>query len=377
MAIFWRVLITTLVARKINVICIAPPGDADSAQALEKMGAKVFKFSLDRKGLNPARDMASIMAIFRLLKKERPDILFATTIKPVIYGCMAAHYAGVPGIFATITGLGYAFEADSILKKALNHASVLLYRTALYNANGVFFQNQDDERLFRERHIITSRNKVFRTRGTGVDTQRFAQAPFPPLPPDGEFVFLLTGRLLMAKGLEEYASAAARLKHKYPFAKFRLLGPPEHGPGHVPADMLTRWQEDGSIEYLGECRDVRPYIAASHVAVLPSWREGVPTAIMEAMSMGRPCVVTDVPGCREVVKNGENGWIASPKDAASLADAMEKFLLDPSSIYVMGQKSRQLAVDKFDADKVADGIIRDMQSVFPDRKKWPDPGSDK
>lgn len=377
MAIFWRVLIGLLLEQKMEVLCAAPPGDEKSDAALAAMGARVIHYPLDRKGINPLRDLESFLSLKKIFHAEKPDLLFATTIKPVIYGCMAARAAGVPGIYATITGLGYAFEKDNFIKKIIGKISAALYRQSLRHANGIFFQNRDDYQIFIDSGILQAKAPVFFARGTGVDTSFFAPAPFPPLPPAGELTFLLVARLLEAKGLAEYASAASLLKKSWPDARFQLLGPMEQGRGAVSPQQLETWRKDGCIEYLGESKDVRPFIANSHVAVLPSWREGTPTSIMEAMSMGRPCVVTDVPGCREVVKNGVNGWLCMKGNPESLALCMEKFLRNPESVEPMGKKSREMAVNTFNATVVAKGIIADMRKAFPDKKAWPEaPGHD-
>ncbi|MDR2819068.1 MAG: glycosyltransferase family 4 protein [Desulfovibrio sp.] len=354
---FWSVLIRRMRAGGHEVVCCAPPGDAQADAALAASGTPVLHYRLDRKGLNPLRDARTFVDLARLFRAEKPDILFASTIKPVIYGCMAARLARVPHIYATITGLGYAFEADSFFKKCVNILSALLYRTALNGAEGVFFQNPDDIAVFRRQHILKQDARVLTARGVGVDTARFAPAPPPPGPP----VFLLVARLLEAKGLAEYAEAARMLKKRHPAARFQVLGPPEQGLGSVSLERMRDWEAQGGIEYLGQTRDVRPYMAAAHVLVLPSWREGTPTSVMEAMSMGRPAVVTNAPGCREVVRDKVNGRLVPVRDAQALAAAMESYILDPESIARMGAAGRDLAVAEFDAMKVADRILADMR----------------
>ena len=232
----------------------------------------------------------------------------------------------------------------------------------------MFFQNRDDAELFRTVGILRHGARVLMARGgTGVDIRRFAEAPLPPLPAGDcapqarEIIFLLVGRLLEGKGLHEYAAAARELKTQYPAARFQLLGPPEQGLGSVDLAQVRRWQDEGSIEYLGETRDVRPYVAACHALVLPSWREGTPTSIMEGMSMGRAAVVTDVPGCREVMEDGVNGFLCAAHDPRSLAAAMRRFLDDPGLLASMGAAGRELACREFDAEVVAEKILVDMR----------------
>ena len=360
MSNFWSVLIRRMREAGHTVVCCAPPGDEAAEAALRALGAEVLNYPLDRKGLNPLRDAESFLALLRIFRAEKPGLLFATTIKPVIYGCLAARAAGVPRVYATITGLGYAFEADSLFKKCVNRLGVLLYKLALRHVSGVFFQNQDDIRVFREHGILAPDARVLTARGTGVDTARFAPAPYPPLPPEGPVIFLLVGRLLEAKGLDEYAGAGRLLKARGADCRLQLLGPPETGLGGVELTRIRRWEADGLLHYLGETRDVRPFIAAAHVLVLPSWREGTPTSVMEAMSMARPAIVTDVPGCREVVREGVNGWLTPPRDPGALAGAMERFVADPAAIASMGAAGRKLALAEFDAETVAARILKDM-----------------
>lgn len=364
MSNFWSVLVRHMFRAGHEVICCTPPGDPGAEAILATQGARLLHYPLDRKGLNPLHDLRTTGALMRLFKEEKPDLLFASTIKPVIYGCIAARVAGVPHVYATITGLGYAFEADSFFKKCVNRLSALLYRTALSGAEGVFFQNQDDINVFRKAGILGSRARILRARGTGVDTTRFAPTPLPGLTEDGTLreppVFLLVGRLLEAKGIEEYAQAAHELKARHPKARFLLLGPEEQGLGSISLEQIRQWQEQGGIEYLGETRDVRPYISAAHVMVLPSWREGTPTSIMEGMSMGRAAVVTDAPGCREVVRDGYNGYLVPLRDPQALAAALESFITRPDLMASMGAAGRQMALSDFDAEKVAAHILEDM-----------------
>ncbi|MDR2696212.1 MAG: glycosyltransferase family 4 protein [Deltaproteobacteria bacterium] len=350
---FWSVLMEGLRAADCRVTVFAPGGEAEADAAILARGAALCHYPLDRKGLNPVRDMGTLAALYRLFRREKPDLLFCYTIKPAIYGCLAARCAGVRRRFAAITGLGYMFEADSAVKKVLAVFAALLYRMALHGAAAVFFQNREDRDFFAGAGIVSPAHRVELTRGTGVDVAHFAPAPLPPGPP----VFLLVGRLLEAKGLHEYAEAARTLKKRHPAVRFQLLGPPEQGLGAVPPERVRDWEREGIIEYLGQTGDVRPYLAAASVIVLPSWREGTPCSVMEGMSMGRPAVVTDAPGCREVVVNGVNGYLAPPRDSLALAGAMERFILHPEDIAAMGAASRRIAVEEFDARKVAAHIM--------------------
>lgn len=353
MAVFWRVLVETMCKNGMEVTACVPEGDNSPKQ----LGIPVIHYQLERKGLNPFKDLQSLWQLKKIFAAEKPDVIFATTIKPVIYGCLAAHWAKVPHIFATITGLGYAFETDTPFKKLINIISRFLYRASLRHASGVFFQNQEDAHIFRGSGILNDATPVFFARGTGVDTARFSPAPLPPSD-NKDVVFLLVARLLEAKGIYEYAQAARILKQQYPAARFQLLGPRESGPGSIPEADMEAMEQD--IEYLGETADVRPYLAKAHVVVLPSWHEGMSTALMEAMSMGRALVASDAPGCREAVQNGINGFLAEARNPRALALAMKNFLDQPGLAAKMGKAGRDLAVNKFDAHVVADGILKDM-----------------
>jgi glycosyltransferase involved in cell wall biosynthesis len=336
-----------------RVSVFAPPGDEAADAAVRAAGVTLRHYPLDRKGLNPLRDLATLAALYRLFRRERPDAAFCYTIKPVIYGCAAVRAAGVRGRYATITGLGYMFEADSPAKKLLARLAALLYREALRGATAVFFQNGEDMRLFLHTGILSAKHRMEQTRGTGVDTVRFAPAD----PPSGPPVFLLVGRLLEAKGIREYAEAARLLKRRHKETRFQLLGPPETGPGGVPLETVRAWEREGILDYLGETRDVRPYLAAASVVVLPSRREGAPCSIMEAMSTGRAVIVADSPGCREMVRDGVNGRVVPVRAPEALAKAMEHFILHPEDAARMGEAGRRLAVEEFDARDAAKQVL--------------------
>lgn len=366
MANFWPTLISRLCARGHSVICFVPKtndkADQKAVGTLNSLGAEVREVPLERRGLNPFKDVYSLFYLWRVFRQIKPDVFFGYAIKPVIYGALAAWLAKVPLRLAMITGLGYTFEADSLPKRLLTRVAALLYKTALNRCQTVFFQNQDDLATFKSYGIIPTaprQNFVQMVRGTGVDIERFASASSVLEPP----LFLLVGRLIEAKGVREFAAAAQQLKYAYPNARFQILGPEESGVGSVPPAEVADWQAQGFIEYLGAVEDVRPYIAKASVMVLPSYREGLPCSILEGMSMGRPAVVASVPGCREVVVEGENGFLVQVKNAAALAAAMQKFIDDPTLIESMGQKSRAMAVGEFDARLVADGLISVMEQA--------------
>lgn len=363
---FWSSMLMRLRAEGHGVTCFVPGddgGDPEAEAELRTLGATVCHYPLDRKGLNPVRDFRTFLILYRLFREERAagrgDLLYASTIKPVIYGLPAAALAGIRRRYAMITGLGYMFEADSPVKKMLTCIAALLYRIALSFSQAVFFQNKDDIATFQRWHCLSASTQTVLTKGTGVDTVRFAAVPVP----EGAPVFLLVARLLEAKGLYEYAEAARTIKAIHPDVRFQLLGPPEEARGGVPIATIHEWEEEGILEYLGETRDVRPFVSNASVIVLPSWREGMPCSLMEAMSMGRAIVATDVPGCREVVVDGQNGFLVPVRDPDALVLTLQRFVSEKKHITDMGQQGRRMAEEELDARKAVEQILNVMDLV--------------
>ncbi|MBQ9537568.1 MAG: glycosyltransferase family 4 protein [Desulfovibrionaceae bacterium] len=362
MANFWTVLMRHLRQANHQVLCCIPKGSCEIEQRLLSVCDGLRTFYINRKSFNPLDDIRTYLDLRRIFKTEQPDVLFLTTIKPVIYGCIAARcVANLKACYATITGLGYAFEVDTGFKRLLNWLVVRLYRYALQYSTGIFFQNPDDLAVFKAHAILQPKVRTLFAKGTGVDTKHFAKKPLPPFPPDAPMTILFVGRLLVAKGLHEFAAAAAAVRQQHKNVRFQILGPKETGPGGLPFEYIEQWQNAGLVEYLGATTDVRSYLAKCHILVLPSWREGLPTCVMEAMSVGRMAIVTDVPGSREVVKQNETGFIVPVKDASALAKAILAAVADPKLVATMGENARRLAETEFDADVVASKIIADMQ----------------
>ncbi|MGH6915423.1 MAG: glycosyltransferase family 4 protein, partial [Geminicoccales bacterium] len=232
-----------------------------------------------------------------------------------------------------------------------------LYRASLACCRSVFFQNQDDLDEFRRLGIVSERQELIRVDGSGVDTDYYGFARPQPEPP----TFLLIARLLRDKGIVEYAEAARRLRAQYPQARFQLLGPVDDNPSAVAAAELDRWRAEGAIDYLGAADDVRPYLRASSVYVLPSYREGMPRTVLEAMSTGRAIITTDTPGCRETVVPGANGYLVPVRDADALAVAMRRFITRPDLAIAMGAQSREIALQRFDVRRVNAVMLKAME----------------
>jgi glycosyltransferase involved in cell wall biosynthesis len=302
-------------------------------------------------------DLRTVRALIAFFREFRPDIVLTYTIKPVIYGLLAARLVGVPRRFAIITGLGYTFVGADLKARLAGAAARQLYRLSLRGADLVFFQNPDDRALFERLGLLRAPDQAVLVNGSGIDLDQFQPVPLP-----GDTVsFLLIARLLKDKGVREYIETARQVRSRHPGTQFHLVGWLDQGnPAGIAEDELRAWITEAVICYHGQLDDVRPAIAATSVYVLPSYREGTPRTVLEAMAMGRPIVTTDVPGCRETVRQGVNGYLVPAQDASALAGALERFLLEPSLIEAMGRESRRIAVEKYDVRKVNATILEAM-----------------
>jgi glycosyltransferase involved in cell wall biosynthesis len=346
-------LVSALATRGHEVIAAAPEIDAPMRAQIRALGADPVRVPMARTGTNPLEDLALCRDLAALFEVREPHAVIPYTAKPVIWGSIAARRAGVPLIAPIITGLGYAFSGDASAKRLLVRQVVSLgYRRALAGAHKVFFQNPDDLSLFRTRGLLPDTVDAIVTNGSGVDLERFAIAPLPEAP-----VFIMIARLLRAKGVLDYAEAAARVAKAVPGAKFRLVGWIDRSPDAIRASELDRLIASG-IEHLGHLDDVRPAIAQASVCVLPSYYgEGTPRSLLEAMAMGRPVITTDTPGCKETVVDGENGILVPVRAPAALAAAMIRLAADPAARARMGSASRRIAEARYDVHEVNATIL--------------------
>lgn len=352
-------LLKAFVKEGYDVIACAPaPDDQTVISRLSELGVVFKAIPLNRTGLNLVKDFKTVMALKKVFREENPDIVLSYTIKPVVYGSLAAKFAGVKSINSMITGLGYAFIETSFKGKVINFIAANLYRLGLSFNKTIFFQNPDDRDLFLEKSIISTPAKCQTVNGSGVDIDYFAEQELPQ-----ETSFLLIARLLKDKGICEYVEAARLIKQKYPEVSFKLVGWLDSNPASISQDDLDEWREEGIVEYLGKLDDVRAAIKDCSVYVLPSYREGTPRTVLEAISMGRAVITTDVPGCRETVNDEVNGYLVPVKDSTRLADAMEKFIEGPTLIEQMGKKSRSIAVEKYDVHKVNKVILKRLLAI--------------
>lgn len=331
-------------------------------QKLIALGYQVHEIPMQRTGTNPLADLKLLKNMYQQIRQIQPDVVLSYTIKPVIYGTLAAGLAKVPKRFALITGLGYAFQNVETAKRSIFQKLVHgLYAQALKYAHKVFFQNPDDLKLFEDMRLLEANKPAVVVNGSGVNVQDFEVMPLP-INEQGKVraSFLLIARLLGDKGIREYMVAARSIKAQYPEAEFHLVGWIDDNPSAISQQELETWVNDKIVNYWGKLSDVRPAIAASSVYVLPSYREGTPRTVLEAMAMGRAVITTDAPGCRETVSHGVNGYLVAVKSVDQLVQSMQYFIEDPKLMISMGQRSREIALNKYDVHQVNKHMMTEM-----------------
>jgi len=330
---------------------------------LENWSCVCHDLPFNRISLNPLPDLVALLALTYLILRHRFQIVLGYTIKPIIYGSVVSWIFRVPIRSALVTGLGYSFTEQggkgySMVQRIAQH----LYRLAMFCATQVFFQNNDDLDLFLENGWVKP-DKTTLIAGSGVNLSTFQ---FTPIKRDSQPLnFLMIARFLRDKGLVEYVEAARIVKGKYPTAVFSLAGWLDDNPASILPYDLDTWVSEGTINLLGKLEDVRPAIAACSVYVLPSYREGMPRTVLEAMAIGRPIITTDAPGCRDTVAEGENGFLVPIKSSSALAEAMTQFIEHPEYLEYMGKKSRELVEQKYDVRQVNETILNRL-GVIPD-----------
>jgi glycosyltransferase involved in cell wall biosynthesis len=347
-------MLRSMAAHGHTVLAMAPEDDAAVTATLDAMGVGYLPIPLRRTGMNPARDARACLAMARAFRQFRPDIVLVYAAKPVIYGLIAARLARVPTRVAMITGVGSVLASGSGWRqRALSGLVRMLYRVALLGAHVVFFQNPDNLRQFRQARLITGRNRVVMINGSGVDLGQFAAEPLP-VPP---LTFLMVARLIRDKGIHEYVAAARRVREEAPEVRCQLLGPLDSNPTALGEAELEALRREGAVTYLGETSDVRPFLSQAHVCVLPSYHEGMPRSVLEAMAMGRAILTTDVPGCRETVEEGRNGYLVPVRDPVALGEAMIRMSREYERLADMGAESRRMAEARFDVRAVNHVIL--------------------
>ncbi|MDD3462296.1 MAG: glycosyltransferase family 4 protein [Sulfurospirillaceae bacterium] len=311
---------------------------------LQDMGCHCIDIQLSRKGVNPIKDLKLTYRLYKIYRDIKPDIIFNYSIKPIIYGSFAAKLAHIKSVAVNI-GLGYTFIHTNLISK-ISH---FLYKLALHLPKEVWFINEDDRDEFVNRLLVDS-NKTFVLPSEGVDINYFS----PRQSHNSHIVFLLIARILWDKGIGEYYQAAKILKEKYPSVEFQLLGSIDDGnPKGIEAKVIEQWHNEGAINYLGYAKDVRDFISNATCIVLPSYREGKGMTLIEAGAMGKPLIATNVPGCKDIVKEGYNGFLCEVKNSISLADRMEKMInLDQTTLRKLGENAHLFMKEHFDERKV-------------------------
>ena len=347
-------VMSELVREGYEVVVVAPR-DGD-VTALKQAQIRLIPIEMDCKGMNPFADIRLAKTLREIYKKEKFNVVFHFTIKPVIYGSWAARRVKIPQI-SVITGLGYTF----IRKGWINRIAKMLYRYALRSANEVWFLNQEDKSLFVEQNLV-SPFKARLINGEGVDTQKYQSHADLTVSP---FTFLFVGRVLWDKGVGEFVKAAQVIKKQHPRVQFHILGQlGANNPACVSIEQMDVWERTRTVKYLGETSNVLPYIERATCLVLPSYREGVSRVLMEAASMERPIIATNVPGCREIVIDGHNGFLCEAQDTNSLIACMMHMLsLSEIELSAFGKNGRTHVLKHFD-EKQTIAIYKHKLSEF-------------
>lgn len=341
--VFRRSLIAEASKCGAEVLALGGGGDGFE-ERLAESGIPFESIPVAMRSIDLLADLRLVRCLVRKFRQNRPDVVHSFTVKPAIFATLAAWLVGVPRRVVTITGLGHAFTTAGPL---LRSAVTVLYRVALAKAHVVFFQNRDDRDFFVGKGIV-SPSVARMIPGSGVDIANFSPCPLP-CEGSGGPRFLMIARLLREKGVREYVRAAHRVRIEYPRATFMLLGGSDlRNPSSLSQEEILALRTSAEIQWVDEVADVRPFIAAADVMVLPSYREGLPRTLVEGAAMGRALVATDAPGCREIVVPGETGYLADVGDEVSLARAMARLCESPREIIAMGRRARQIAEKCYD-----------------------------
>ena len=345
-------LILSLQSSGVEVIAITPRDEA--TVRFESLGVRWLEWRLDGQSINPFNDFLSILDLRRILADEQPDAIINFTIKPVLYGSLVAGLLGVSRVVSMITGMGAIFLPGGIKRRLLLSFIKILYKFSMKQNHYVFFQNDEDLDYFVS-HGLLVRDKAMRINGSGVNLTLFRPQPNKVVPG----TFLLISRMIREKGIREFVQAARLLKVRYPEACFILVGPIDHNPGAITREEIASWEREGIVRYDGVQSDIRTVLAEAEVYVLPTYYlEGVPRSILEALAMAKPVITTDWRGCRETVSHGINGFLVPPMEVLALANAMERFLINPTLSIPFGLASRQLAENKFDVVSVNAQVVK-------------------
>ena len=353
--------IKALVQNGFDVFTAAPTYAESDIEKISAMGATPIEFNLQRTGLNPLNDLKSIKELKSIMKDNQIDLVFPYTVKPVIYGSMAANSCKIP-VISLITGLGYAFTGLTPKARLLQRFNETLYKLSIRKNKVIVFQNRDDYQLFLDRKVISKQQKVDFVSGSGVNLNQFT---FKEKNASDKVSFLLVARLIEEKGIALYMDAAKILKAKYPKTEFHLIGSPETSPSAISEDELNKLHKEGIIVFHGRQTNIEEHLNQRDIFVLPSYyREGLPRTTLEACACGNPIITTDSVGCREAVKEGENGFLIEPQNLDALVKPMEYFITNPDKIKEMGISSRKYAEERFDVNIINNDLINIIKRVL-------------
>ncbi|HVV68961.1 MAG TPA: glycosyltransferase family 4 protein [Gammaproteobacteria bacterium] len=353
-------LITDFLKAGLKVTALAPPDQyfENARQKLNSIGVELLPLAVRNTSLNVFNDIKLFSTLKRYFRELKPDLLFFYSIKPVIFGSLAAKFSTRARVNVMFPGLGYVFTGDSYKQRLLRFLIKPLYKWLLASVDNTFFHNADDAALFLQSGLV-KQNQVVLTDGSGVDTHHFAPLPYPQ-----QLSFLFVGRLIRDKGINEFIEAARCVKQQYPEVRFLIAGGLHNNPTGLTQSALDELIQSGVVEYLGELMDIREALKQASVFVLPSYREGLPRSALEAMATARPIITTDAPGCREVVRLQQNGFLAPVKDVEHLVEFMHYFIEHPEAIAQMGAVSREIAVQRFGVSRI-NRIMLEAMKIFP------------
>ena len=337
-----------------TVIAIGPESEVNWIGKFEEYGIEYKQLFVERNGINPFGDLRTYRELKQFIKEEKPDKIFTYQAKTVVYGSLAAKSNGITEVYPLIAGLGSIFRGKGIKNKILKMVMKTQYKLACNASKKVFFQNTDDKSEFIKNEIIQE-DKIMIINGSGVNLEKFRPEPLPDKP-----VFLFIGRLIKDKGVLEYLEACRRIKVEYPKVRCLLVGPYDSNPSALKQEEIQPFIDEEIIEYFGEQTDVRPYLKQCSTFVLPSYHEGKPKTVLEAMAIGRSIITCDSPGCRETVTDGYNGLLVAVKDINGLVDKMRYLIKDPETNRIMAERSLKLVKEKYDVNIVNKSIMKTM-----------------
>jgi glycosyltransferase involved in cell wall biosynthesis len=340
-----------------QVILLSPPGDFQNL--LQESGFQWIPFPLSRQGANPVSELRTVWRLIRIYQQIKPDAVHHFTIKPVIYGSLSAHMLGIKAIINSVTGLGHLFIDPGIATRILRTLAKILYRASLHRTQVIFENPEDRDTFIRNRLLQSGQTSLIP--GTGVDVEKFHPVPKN----NDEPLILFASRLLISKGVLEFVEAAQQVKKTGSKARFAIAGTPDPGnPASIPPKQVNEWDRSGLVDVWGWQNDMPAALAKADIFCLPSYREGVPSALLEACASGLPIITTDVPGCRDVVSHGVNGLLVPPRNPQALAEAIEKLLANPALRNDMGTSGRQLALEKFSLEKIIEQTLGIYQKAL-------------